>query len=72
MLIDSWQGTGAWNLEVQVVGPKSTETIRIPEIKTSRTTIQVPIPDAIDREGGSFDIELGQSLLIIRGVVLCV
>jgi hypothetical protein len=47
---------------VQVVGPKSTETIRIPEIKTSRTTIQVPIPDAIDREGGSFDIELGQYL----------
>ena len=59
------QGTGPWNLEVQVVGPKSSETILIPAIKTSRTTIQVPIPAAIDREGGSFDIELGPSCFIL-------
>jgi nucleoporin POM152 len=60
---DFCQGTGPWNLEVQVVGPKSSETLRIPDIKTSRTTIHVPIPDAIDKEGGSFDIELGKSVL---------
>jgi nucleoporin POM152 len=56
------QGTGPWNLEIQVVGPKSSEIIQIPGINSSRTKLQVPIPDAIDKEGGSFDIELGQFL----------
>lgn len=53
------QGTGPWNLEVQIVGPKSSDTMQISDIKTSRTTLQVPIPETIDKEGGSFDIELG-------------
>ena len=60
ILLTMLQGTGPWNLEVQVVGPKSSETLEIREIQTSRTTIHVPIPDAIDKEGGSFDIELGE------------
>ena len=42
-----------------MVGPGNSETLRIPGIKKSRTTLQVPIPHAIDRDGGSFDIELG-------------
>lgn len=45
---------------MQVVGPGTSETLQIPAIKTSRTTVQVPIPDAVDKEGGSFDIELGK------------
>lgn len=60
------QGTGPWNLDVQVVGPTSSQTILIPAINTSRTTIQVPIPAAIDAEGGSFDIELGPSCFTIN------
>lgn len=53
------KGSGPWNLEVQVVSPTGSETLQISEIKASRGTFQVPIPDIIDREGGSFGVELG-------------
>ncbi|PCH34046.1 hypothetical protein WOLCODRAFT_130155 [Wolfiporia cocos MD-104 SS10] len=52
------RGTGPWNLEIQVVGPKGSEIIRVPKIATSQKTIQLPIPKEIDRDGGSFDIDL--------------
>ncbi|KAH9947096.1 hypothetical protein B0H21DRAFT_778726 [Amylocystis lapponica] len=52
------RGTGPWNLEVQVVGPKGSETIQVPGITTARKTLQLPIPKAVDRDGGSFEIDL--------------
>ncbi|OBZ79799.1 hypothetical protein A0H81_01490 [Grifola frondosa] len=52
------RGTAPWNIEVQVVGPKGSETIHVPGITTARQTIQVPIPKVIDRDGGSFEIDL--------------
>ncbi|KAG7099638.1 hypothetical protein E1B28_001464 [Marasmius oreades] len=52
------RGSGPWNLEVQVVGPTSSETIRIPGIESARKTLQIPIPFPIDKEGGNFDIDL--------------
>ncbi|EPQ61413.1 hypothetical protein GLOTRDRAFT_102151 [Gloeophyllum trabeum ATCC 11539] len=52
------RGTGPWNLDVQVVSPRGTETIKVTDIRESRRTIRVPIPKAIDKEGGSFEIDL--------------
>jgi hypothetical protein len=40
------------------VGPRSTDALEIKDIKTSPTRILVPIPSAIDREGGTFDVDL--------------
>ncbi|KAJ8084484.1 hypothetical protein PM082_003254 [Marasmius tenuissimus] len=52
------RGSGPWNLEVQVVGPRSTETLQIPKIESSKKTLQIPVPKSIDKEGGNFDIDL--------------
>ncbi|KAF7798524.1 hypothetical protein EIP86_009745 [Pleurotus ostreatoroseus] len=52
------KGTGPWNLDVQVVGPKGSEIIKIPKIETNRKTLQIPIPPIVDKEGGSFEIDL--------------
>lgn len=54
------QGTPPWNLELQVVGPRSTDALEITDIKTSPTRILVPIPSALDKEGGTFDVDLGR------------
>lgn len=54
------QGTGPWNLEVQIVGPKGSEIIQIPGIETERKTLQIPIPKQVDQEGGTFEIDLGE------------
>lgn len=53
------QGTGPWNLEARVVGSKGSETVRVENITTNRKTLRLPIPKSIDRDGGSFDIDLG-------------
>ncbi|OAX42996.1 hypothetical protein K503DRAFT_241063 [Rhizopogon vinicolor AM-OR11-026] len=52
------RGTPPWNLELQVVGPRSTDALAITDIKTSPTRILVPIPSALDKEGGTFDVDL--------------
>ncbi|EEB90993.1 hypothetical protein MPER_10724 [Moniliophthora perniciosa FA553] len=52
------RGSGPWNLELQVVGPKSSETIKVSDINSPRKTLQIPIPSHINQEGGSFDIDL--------------
>jgi nucleoporin POM152 len=46
-----------------VVGPKSSENIVIPNIESSRKTLDIRIPEKIDREGGAFEIDLGKSQL---------
>lgn len=55
------QGTGPWTLEAQIVGPKGSEIVRIPKVSNSRHTLNLPIPKDVDREGGSFEIDLGES-----------
>ncbi|KAL5535305.1 hypothetical protein ACEPAF_3399 [Sanghuangporus sanghuang] len=52
------RGDGPWNLEVQAVGPRGSETISLKGLKNSREKIQVPIPPDIDAEGGVFQIDL--------------
>lgn len=52
------RGTGPWNVDAQVVGGKGSEVIRVEGINTPRKTLQIPIPPAIDRDGGSFEINL--------------
>ncbi|TFK56721.1 hypothetical protein OE88DRAFT_1742463 [Heliocybe sulcata] len=52
------RGTGPWNLEVQIVSPRGTETVMVKDIKESRRTLRLPIPKAIDKEGGTFEIDL--------------
>lgn len=53
------QGTGPWNLELQVVGPRSSENLQIEGVKDSRKTLQIPIPKAVDNDGGNFEINIG-------------
>ncbi|PSS29620.1 hypothetical protein PHLCEN_2v2768 [Hermanssonia centrifuga] len=52
------RGTGPWNLDVQVVGPKGSDIIHIAGITEHRKTLQIAIPPVIDRDGGSFEIDL--------------
>jgi nucleoporin POM152 len=61
------RGTGPWNLEVRVVSPTGSETLQIRDIKTAKKTLQIPIPARVDRDGGTFDVDLG-SLLFDFGV----
>ncbi|KZT74944.1 hypothetical protein DAEQUDRAFT_659210 [Daedalea quercina L-15889] len=53
-----FRGTGPWTLEAQIVGPKSSEIVRVPRISKSHHTLNLPIPKDVDREGGSFEIDL--------------
>ncbi|KAI6031464.1 hypothetical protein BKA83DRAFT_26692 [Pisolithus microcarpus] len=48
------RGTPPWNLELQVVGPRSTDSIVIRDISSSA----LPIPSDIDKEGGTFEVDL--------------
>ncbi|KAJ7786467.1 hypothetical protein B0H16DRAFT_1657755 [Mycena metata] len=52
------RGTGPWNLELRVVSPTGSETLQIRDIKTAKKTLQIPIPARVDRDGGTFDIDL--------------
>ncbi|THH33416.1 hypothetical protein EUX98_g778 [Antrodiella citrinella] len=52
------RGTGPWNLEVQVGSTKGSEIIHVKNITSERKTLQIAIPAAIDKVGGSFDIDL--------------
>ena len=61
LALSNCQGTGPWNLEVQVVGPKSSENILIPNIESSRKKLGIRIPEKIDKEGGAFEIDLGKA-----------
>ncbi|KAG6380911.1 hypothetical protein JVT61DRAFT_5303 [Boletus reticuloceps] len=52
------RGTAPWNLELDIVGPRTTDRLEIRDIKSSPTRIQVPIPSKIDKEGGTFEVDL--------------
>lgn len=59
-VLSKLQGTGPWDLEVQVVGPTGSEIVKFPNISESKKILQIPIPKIVDRDGGSFEIELGR------------
>ncbi|KAF5384775.1 hypothetical protein D9615_001264 [Tricholomella constricta] len=52
------RGTGPWNLEMQVVGPRSSENIQVQGIETSRKIIDIPIPKGLDNDGETFEINI--------------
>ncbi|KAF8956062.1 hypothetical protein BDZ97DRAFT_1925843 [Flammula alnicola] len=52
------RGTGPWNLEMQVIGPQQAEYMQIQGIETPKKTIKVPIPKELQKNGGSFEIDL--------------
>ncbi|KAG6814139.1 hypothetical protein H0H92_002134 [Tricholoma furcatifolium] len=52
------RGTGPWNLDIQVVGPRSTEDIQIKGIESPRKSISVPIPKGLNNEMETFDINI--------------
>ncbi|KAF8560070.1 hypothetical protein OG21DRAFT_1502415 [Imleria badia] len=52
------RGTPPWNLELDIVGPRTTDRLEIRDIKSSPTRIQVPIPSKVDQEGGTFEVDL--------------
>ncbi|KAI0321354.1 hypothetical protein OF83DRAFT_1168509 [Amylostereum chailletii] len=52
------RGIGPWNLDLQLVGPKGSEVIHFPKVESQRKTLQIPVPKAINRDGGSFEIDL--------------
>ena len=54
------KGTGPWNLDLQVVGPRGSEIVRVGKLKNPRERIQVAIPPVIDKNGGTFEIDLGE------------
>ena len=45
-------------MELQVSGPKGSEIIRKVKLQKSRERVQIPIPQVVDEEGGSFQIDL--------------
>ena len=53
-----WQGTAPWNLEVQIAGPGSAETLIRRDLRKSRETLHLPIPKIIGQEGGTFQVDL--------------
>ncbi|KAL4070659.1 hypothetical protein J3A83DRAFT_4372847 [Scleroderma citrinum] len=52
------RGMPPWNLELQIVGPRSTDPLIISDIYSSPARIQVPIPSIVDKEGGVFEVDL--------------
>lgn len=69
--LTSLQGTGPWNLELQVIGPHTAETMQLQAIRTSKKTIQVPIPQELQKDGGTFEIDIGLYRLGRTAVSLC-
>lgn len=51
---------------MQIVGPRGSEIIPFRGLKTARQTLSLPIPKSIDKEGGTFEVELGEQTLTIR------
>ncbi|KAJ3787147.1 hypothetical protein GGU10DRAFT_374278 [Lentinula aff. detonsa] len=52
------RGSPPWSLELQLVGPKSSEILTFSDINTNRKKLQIPVPATVDKEGGTFEIDL--------------
>jgi nucleoporin POM152 len=46
-------------LSLQLVGPRKSEVISFSGIDTARRRLQVGVPKDVNKEGGSFDINIG-------------
>lgn len=55
------QGERPFNLELQIVGPNNAETVQINDINEDTPTVHLPIPKDVDRDGGSFEVDIGWS-----------
>ncbi|KAH9081740.1 hypothetical protein EDB83DRAFT_2334467 [Lactarius deliciosus] len=51
-------GLGPWNLNLQLVGPQKSETIPFSGIDTAQRKLRVTVPKDVNREGGSFEINI--------------
>jgi nucleoporin POM152 len=52
-------GSAPWTLELQVVGPGGVaEKLSMKGIKKNQHTLQIKIPDDVDREGGTILVDL--------------
>ncbi|KAI0278168.1 hypothetical protein BGY98DRAFT_975678 [Russula aff. rugulosa BPL654] len=51
-------GIGPWNLSLQLVGPQKSDIISFSGIDTARRRLQVGVPKDVNREGGSFEINI--------------
>ncbi|KAI0036593.1 hypothetical protein K488DRAFT_40635 [Vararia minispora EC-137] len=47
-----------WSLDVQLVGPKGSKTMNFAKLKNPRERLKIPVPNEIDRNGGTFEIDL--------------
>lgn len=45
---------------MQVIGPQQADTLQIQGIEKPRKTLQIPIPKELQKNGGSFEIDLGK------------
>lgn len=52
------KGIGPWSLDVQLVGLKESKTLNFAKIANARHKLRIPVPDRINKNGGSFDISL--------------
>ncbi|KIK70672.1 hypothetical protein GYMLUDRAFT_286961 [Collybiopsis luxurians FD-317 M1] len=54
------RGSPPWTLELQIVGPKSSEILTFSGITSNRKKlpIRLPLSSTVDKEGGSFEIDL--------------
>ncbi|KAJ3844932.1 hypothetical protein EV361DRAFT_393865 [Lentinula raphanica] len=52
------RGSPPWSLELQLVGPRSSDILTFPDINTNRKQLQIPVPATVDKEGGTFEIDL--------------
>lgn len=52
------KGTGPWNLDLQIIGPHSSETVLVTGIEKPREIISVSIPEAVRKSGGTFEVDL--------------
>lgn len=46
-------------MELQIVGPQGSEIMKVSDIKNYKKTVNVRIPNVVDRNGGIFEIDLG-------------
>ncbi|KZV76955.1 hypothetical protein PENSPDRAFT_597464 [Peniophora sp. CONT] len=53
-----FKGIGPWSLDVQLVGLKESKTLNFAKIESARHKLRIPVPDRINKNGGSFDISL--------------
>ncbi|KXN88811.1 hypothetical protein AN958_06680 [Leucoagaricus sp. SymC.cos] len=52
------RGSGPWNLEFQIIGPNSSDSFRVVDVRNPRQRVQIPIPKDVQKTGGTFEISL--------------